>query len=204
MRHLARLALPLVLLGACATAQVDLEEPRRVVGSEAGVRVNAEIRGEEISPGSPLAVTYEVSNERNVDIAIADLIPTTTWDADSRVLTLHVGSEVPGEQLLPRLLVLKAGEKRTFTTTARLAMVPPAPSADPRQPRGAELRIKVNFLADLAPFAALIGIPERAVNDPQLADQLFPLWIDRNEAVYTGTVPVRFGVARTAVPAPPR
>jgi hypothetical protein len=195
-----KLSLPLValLLSGCASTAVDMNEPRRIVGTEELVRVNAQVTGDEIRPGSKIPITYEVTNMRPASIAIAELVPVTTYDAETHTFTVTVGSEVPGNELLPRLVEIAPGATQTFHAVANIngVMLPPTL---PSSPQSAGLRLKVNFLGDTQPFRALIGIPERAVADSALADTLFPLWLERNEIVYTNSVPMRWG-ARKAEP----
>jgi hypothetical protein len=99
--------------------------------------------------------------------------------------------------LLPRLIVIEPGEKKSFSALARLLYVSPPRTADPylhSTPAG--FRLKLNFLGETEPFRDLIGIKEVAVADSKLADQLFPIWLERNEVVYTNAIPMRWA-ART-------
>jgi hypothetical protein len=180
----------LLLLAGCATQTVNMAEPRRIVGTESSVRVDAQVMAEEVGPGGQIAINYEITNNRPDPIAIAELVPDTSYDQESHTFTVQIGSEVPGNQLLPRLVEIGPGEKKSFSTAARFHFVLPAGS-DIKAPPPAGLRLKVNFLDDVTPFRELIGISERAVADSQLADRLFPLWLERNEIVYTNSVPVR-------------
>lgn len=183
----------LILLGACATAPpVDMAEPRRIVGTENAVRIDAQVIGDEAAPGAQIPVTYEITNQRSTPIAVADIVPETSFDVESRTITLSIGSEVPGNELVPRLVMIAPGEKRTFTAAARLRHVLPINSADPRQRAlPAEFRLRVHFLGDVEPFRRLIGIDQVAIADARLADELFPVWLEKNEVVYTNSIPMR-------------
>lgn len=179
-----------LLLAGCAASTVDMDEPRRIVGTENNVRVDAQVIGDTARPGAQIPITYEVTNLRSTPIAIAELVPDTSYDRETHTFTVNIGSEVPGNELLPRLVEIRPGEKKTFTIAARTHFVLPAGAAVKAQPP-AGLRLKVNFLGDTAPFRQLIGIRERAVADRELADRLFPLWLERNEIVYTNAIPMR-------------
>ena len=179
---------------ACTSAPVDMTAPRRVVGTESAVRVDAEIRGEEIRPGSPVPITYEITNQRDQTIAVAEVVSVTTYDSETQTITVNIGSEVPGLELLPHLITIAPGEKKSFSTAARVAAVTQVGAAGPRARYSAGLRLKVNFLGDTTPFAELLNIPEKAVADAKRADALFGVWLDRNEVVYTNAVPMRFSL----------
>ncbi|HEU4887989.1 MAG TPA: hypothetical protein VFV49_08895 [Thermoanaerobaculia bacterium] len=184
----------LLLLTACAsTTAVDMAEPRRIVGTENSVRVDAQVSADHVAPGAHIPITYEITNQRDTEIAIAELIPDTTYDAETRMFTVSIGSEVPGNTMLPRLITNGPGEKKSFSTLARLMYITPPRTVDPIiRTATAEFRLKLNFLGDTEPFRELIGIKEVAVADTQLADKLFPLWLERNEVVYTNAIPMRW------------
>ncbi|HEX8251730.1 MAG TPA: hypothetical protein VF846_01180 [Thermoanaerobaculia bacterium] len=178
----------LLLCGCVSAPAIDMDEPRRIVGTENSVRVDAQVAAEEARPGAQIPITYEVTNLRSTPIAIAEMVPETSYDAEANTITVSIGSEVPGNQLLPRLIEIPPGGKKSFSTAARLQYVVP-PTASLRPPPAA-FRLKVNFLGDTAPFRQLIGMKENAISDPQLADTLFPLWLERNEVVYTNSIPM--------------
>jgi hypothetical protein len=188
--------LVLLFLTACSTAAVDMSEPRRVVGTESMVRVDAEI-SDAARAGAPIGITYEITNQRSTAIAVADILPETTFDAETRTVTVNIGAEVPGTTILPRLVQIAPGEKKSFSTSARITRMMPAQTADPRRTPATLLRLKVNFLGDTAPFAELIDITEKAIADAKRADELFPVWLEKNEVVYTNAVPVQLTSVRT-------
>jgi hypothetical protein len=182
----------LFLAAGCASTAVDMDEPRRIVGTEESVRIDAQVMGDSARPGGTIPVTYEITNHRATSIAIADIVAETSYDAETNTITVNLGSEVPGNELLPRLVEIAPGEKKTFTTAARLRNLVPMLTADPiKPPPAASFRLKLNFLGDTEPFRALIGI-EHALADAKLADQLFPLWLESNEIVYTNSIPMRW------------
>ncbi len=191
LRVLLMLLLP-VAAGCATLPPVDMSAPRRVVGTESAVRIDAEVVGDEMRAGVPLPITYEITNQRSVQIAIADIVSETTYDEESNTLTVNIGSEVPGSTLLPRLIAIAPGEKKTFSTTARLANLITRPLANPQRRQSLALRIKVNFLGDTTGLDDLITMTEKAVADARRADEVFPVWLERNEAVYTNTIPMRW------------
>jgi hypothetical protein len=180
---------------ATTPGKINMKEARRMVGTENGVRVDAEIYGEEMIQGASVAIKYEITNQRPTPILIADLIAQSTYDPDTRIVTIDIGSEIPGAELLPRLISIPSGERRTFNTGAHINIRLPPNS--PWTPKPRALQLRVNFLSDPAPFAMLIDIPERAVRDKKLADELFPKWVEGNETVTTNALPMRWQGPRT-------
>ena len=171
----------------------NLGEARKVVGNESGIMVNAEIyNSAQIDASSTVIVVCEIENRRHESIAIADIIPVSTYDAESRTITVQLGSEVPGTQLVPRLLEVKPGETRKLTLGAHMNVQ--IPHLGPMLAIPRELQVKVNFLGDARPFAKLVDIPEKAVHDPDLANELFAKWVEGNEAVLTNAVPVHWSL----------
>ncbi|HSY49851.1 MAG TPA: hypothetical protein VLC46_13640 [Thermoanaerobaculia bacterium] len=198
----------LLLAAACNTTAppvpaskpgtVDMKEPRRMVGTESNVRVDAEIYGEDLVQGASIAIKYDITNERSSAILIADLIPQTNYDPETRTVTIDIGSDIPGEQFLPRLVSVPSGERRSFKTGAHINIQLPVSSSS-SVPRPKALQIRVNFLGNPAPFVKLIDIPEKAIHDPQLAAELFPKWVEGNETVTTNALPMRWRGSRSGV-----
>ena len=197
---------PLVVLlaaGCASTAPVDMTEPRRLVGTEADVRIDAQIFSDRLAPSVQIPLKYDITNQRAQTIAFADLVPEVTYDPDTQTVTVGLGSEVPGAEFVPRLVTIPPGEKRTFSAVARVRLVVARP-ATPNTPLPRALRVKLSFLGDTSPFVQLITMEERAVRDPRLADELFPIWVERNETVYTNSVPMRWIHSAEPDPISPR
>jgi hypothetical protein len=58
-----------LIAGASLAARVDLTDPRRALGREDNIRVDAQITQETISSSVPLNVTYQVENLTQAPIA---------------------------------------------------------------------------------------------------------------------------------------
>ena len=198
--------LPLVLfVVACASSSkpVDMTQPRRVLGTEADVRLDALVYSDRLSESTSIPITYDITNHRSSTILVADMLPLATYDPETLTVTVALGSEIPGENFLPRLIAVRPEEKKSFTTVAHVAIV--ARPGTPWSPRPNQVRIKLNFLGDTKPFAQLVDIHEKAVYDPKLAADLFTKWVDGNETVLTNTLPMRWtggGVGAAVTDAP--
>jgi hypothetical protein len=189
-----RASIPLLFLifAACATTQpVNMSEPRRIVGTENDVRIDAEVYGDTLSPNVNIPIKYDITNHRSTTILVADLLLNATYDPDTLTVTVDIGSEIPGAQFLPRLISIPSGGRKSFTAAAHVAILH-NPNATPFAPRPSALRLRVNFLGDTKPFMKLIDIPEKTVHDPELANSIFTTWVEKNETVMTNTLPMRW------------
>lgn len=190
----ASTALLLFTLAACTSIQpVDMSEPRRVVGTENDVRIDAEIFGDTLSSSVSIPIKYDITNNRSSTILVADLLLNATYDPESLMVTIDIGSEIPGAQFLPRLISIPSGGKKSFHGSARVSILHGS-STTPFSPRPNKLRLRVNFLGETKAFESLIDIPEKAVHDPALAEALFTKWVEGNETVVTNTLPMRWRV----------
>jgi hypothetical protein len=190
MRRFVAPAFFLLVLACSSTKPVDMSEPRRVVGTDNDVRIDAEVYGDRLGPNVTLPVKYDVTNNRTTTILIADLLPESSYDPESHTVTISIGAEIPGAEFLPRLIPVRPGERKSFSTAAHVTIA--ATPASPWVVRPNALRLKVNFLGDPVPFEKLISIPEKAVHDPDLATALFTKWVEGNETVTTNTLPMRW------------
>lgn len=189
----------LSLVVGCSTASVDMEEETRVLGVENGVRVDALFFGLTGSGRSAtVSINYEVENQRSEPIAFAEVVPISSFDGESGTFTVIVGSEVPGHQMLPRLIELKPGERKSFSTSARLIVQTLDPEYRGLPPR--DIQLKVVYLEDVEPFRELVGISEVSVSDAKRADELFLPWVETTRSVTTNAVPLRSSRTTETVP----
>lgn len=198
-KYLTAVALALIAT-AVSAAHVDLRDPRRALGREDDVRVDALLTQANINAGSSLNVTYQIQNLSPVAIAFADKVSEASWDAESQTITLSLGAEIPPGPSMPRLVVIQPGEKRVFRGRAMASIpIPAARSPWTRVPRF--VQIKVNILRNVTPFAALIAQQSQSETAPALPNDIFDRWIDSNDAVYLNPIPVRWSADRPRIAA---
>jgi hypothetical protein len=188
----------LVVVSGCATSQktVDMQDARRVVGTENEVRVDAEVYGDRLNTSTTLPIKYDITNQRSQPILVADIVPDASYDDETQMVTISIGSEVPGNVIVPRLIQIGPGEKKSFNTAAHIAIRAVSVNSPwVRHPNA--VRIRVNFLDDTAPFQQLIAIKETGIISKQLANALFSKWIEDNETVTTNALPMAWAGART-------
>jgi len=179
-RSLWFLAISLIATVATA-AHVDMKDPRRAVGTDEGVRIDALLSSEFVSARSLIGITYQIQNLSPHTIAIADRVAEASFDSESSTMTLAVGSEVPAAGEMPRLVLIHSGEKKTLSAGAIARW-----SLRARQlARLVFVQIKVNVLRDAAPFA---NVGERQ----KLSDEQFDQWLKVNEAITLNAIPVRY------------
>jgi len=179
MRRSTWLVIALVCGNAFA-ATVDMKNERRAVGTSDGVRIDAQLVSETVTPHVPIGVTYQIENLTAKTIAIADKFCDTTYDPESRTMTLAVGWEIPNDGTMPHIEVIPPGEKRTFKAGASFTG-----RAIPRY-----IQIRVNVLRDAAAFVAVS-------EHRQLDDAQFNRWIDSIESIDMNVIPVRYRPAIT-------
>jgi hypothetical protein len=190
-----------VLLLASSTlraAGVDLKDPRRALGREDDIKVDAQILQETLSPGSPISVTYQVENLTPSPIAIADKVADATFDADSQTITFSIGAEVPQGTAMPHLATIAPGQTRAFRIGASpQVMVANAKSPWEHVPRF--VQIVVNVLHDVKPFAKLIAQQTQSAAAPQLPNDLFDAWVASVSSVELNVLPVRWSNERQGI-----
>ena len=83
-------AVTLLTSAAAHAAHVDFKDPRRALGREDDIKVDAEMIQETLSPGSTICITYQVENLTPSPIAIADKVMAASFDPDSQTVTLEL------------------------------------------------------------------------------------------------------------------
>jgi hypothetical protein len=188
---------PFFAAGAAATliaasamaAHVDFRDPKRALGREGDIRVDAELTQDTISQSSPINVTYQIENFSRTAVAIADKVFDTHFDVDARTITLSIGAEVPPGPNMPHLVIIRPGEKRVLAGGALVHIATP----DFRTPFTAiprYIRIQVTLLRDIGPFASLIERQSRATAPVPLPNDVFDRWVENSASVLLNTIPV--------------
>ncbi|HEV7426766.1 MAG TPA: hypothetical protein VGQ46_10395 [Thermoanaerobaculia bacterium] len=172
-------------------AGVDFKDPRRAVGREDDIRVDAEVLQETLSPGSPISVTYQIENMTSSPIAIADKVADATFDADSQTITMSIGAEIPQGTAMPHLTTIAPGQKRAFRIGAS-AQVLVSNTRGPLAHVPRFVQIVVNVLRDLKPFAKLIAQQAQSAAAPPLPNDLFDTWVASVSSVELNVLPVRW------------
>lgn len=181
-----------VLLTAAVAqaARVDMKDPRRALGSDDDVRIDAEVPRDTVSPDSPISVTYQVENLSSGWIAIADKVSDLSYDPESRTITLSLGAEVPANTL-PHLTAIAPGEKKTFIGGAVGHIAVPSRGPFTAAPR--YVQIKVNVLRDLTAFRVVLEKQAQAAAPPvAMTAAMFDAWLDASDSILLNTIPVRW------------
>jgi hypothetical protein len=197
-------AVIVVLYAAGARADgVDMSDPRRALGREDDIRVDAQLVQDTISSSSPLNVRYQIQNFTQRPVAVADRISDVTYDAETATITLSIGAEVPHDGAMPHMVLVGPGEKKVLKSGGVVQVaVPSVRSPFIVVPRF--VQIKVNVLRDLAPFSELIAGQESAKVAPQLTDAQFDRWIEANDAIFLNAIPVRWQAGSRGISAADR
>jgi hypothetical protein len=192
---LALLATLALSTPAAHAASIDMDDPRRALGREGDVRIDAQLMRDTVSPGSPIAITWQVQNLSTEPIAVAPNVADTSYDEDSRTVTLAIGSEVPPDGEMPQMTLIPAGAKKTFRTAA----MPALPASVLRRAFAAAPRfvqVKVAVMRDVRPFLTLIQTTQRAGTTQRLSDELFDKWFECNDTILLNSLPVMFAPAQ--------
>lgn len=171
-----------VLISTAANAaSVDMKEPRRAVGREDDIRIDATLTQETISANSAIGVTWQIENLTSEPIAVADKVVDVSYDTETRTITFAIGSEVPNATM-PHLTIIAPGQKRVLTAGGIAhIMMPRARTPWVATPK--LVQIKVNVLRDVKPFA-------NVATSQTISDDLFDTWVDANDSILLNALPV--------------
>ena len=184
----AILAAIILLHAAAASAgAIDMNDPRRTVGREDDVRIDAQLVQDTVSPGTPIGIAWQIENFSSSAVAVANKVVDATYDQDTRTITVSIGSEVPDDGKMPHVVTIAPGEKKVFHIGATPMLGGAAARSSLAAPR--YVQVKVSILRDLEPFAK--------INTAQtLSDEQFDKWFEANDTIFLNAVPVRFSARR--------
>jgi hypothetical protein len=185
---LTAVAVSLFGAGIAAAAHVDFNDPRRALGRDGDIRVDAQLAQDAISANSPITVTYQIENLSKATIAIADKIADTDFDLESLTVTLSIGSEIP-PGTMPHLVTVHPGEKRVLTSGALLHVaVPNVRTRWAAVPRF--VQVKVTVLKDVTAFAGLIEQQNHNAAPIALPNSMFDRWVESSDSILLNAIPV--------------
>lgn len=180
--------------GAMA-ARVDFNDPRRALGRQDDIRVDAELGQDTLAPNAPITVTYQIANLSKSTVAIADKVTDASFDPDTLTVTLSLGAEVPPGPNMPHLVLISPGQKRVLTAGALLHItVPNIRTPFVAVPR--YVQIKVNVLRDVAPLAKLVKRQAKSDLPVPLPNDMFDRWVNNSSSIFLNTLPVYWNGAR--------
>jgi len=186
----------LMLTGAAANAaHVDMKDPRRALGRDDDVRIDAQLFQDTLEANGPISITYQVENLSNAPIAIADRVVDVDFNRDDAMVTVSIGAEVPAAKTLPHLVVIAPGEKKTFKSGGSVRGVPGARGPFASVPHAVQIR--VNILRDIGAFREAIVAQQQPNAAVAVTDEMFDRWIDSNDAIPLNALPVKWSAIQT-------
>lgn len=175
---------------ALHAASIDMNDPKRALGREGDVRIDAQLVRDTVTPGTPIGITYQIQNLSDTSVAIAAKVTDASYDEDSRTISISLGAEVPPDGNMPQMIVIAPGEKKVLqagaTPALRSTTMRSALAAMPRY-----VQLKVAILRDLKPFAKLIEKQDGRTKH-RLNDEQFDQWFSSNDTIYLNSVPVHY------------
>ena len=183
-------AVMLTAASAVAAPRVDMKDPRRALGREDDVRIDAQLLQDTLQPNGPIAVTYQVENLSNAPIAIADKVSDVDFDPSDVTITLTIGSEALFSKTLPHLVVIAPGEKKTFKAGGTVHGVVNAHGPFAVVPH--RVAIRVNVLRNIAVFRQAIAEQLQPNAAVVVTNEMFDRWMDSNDSIELNALPVRW------------
>jgi hypothetical protein len=201
----AALLLVAAALGACSSgASVDLSEPTRLLGRSEQVRIDAQLTGDHFNPGQLVAIRWDVTNERDEPIFVAEVVPRAFHDPGTGVVTIEIGSALPPEGAA-KIARIASGERKSFSAGVRMpravAVRRDEPCVDsqqsgPQPPR--QIRAELHFLRELPQSGRFSLTSDGVLQEAETAPELFDFWVERNESLTTNAIPIYWGRLRSS------
>lgn len=176
--------------GAPSATSIDMNDPRRALGREGDVRIDARLVHDTVTAGAPIGVTWQIQNFTDSPVAVAPRVVEVSYDAESRTITVAIGSEVPDGGRMPLMMVVAAGEKKVFHSAAMLAARGGVRATGARA--SSLVQVKVSILRDIEPFMSLIRKQTPASVPERLSDELFEQWFESTDTILLNTLPVHW------------
>ncbi len=172
-------------------ATIDMNDPRRALGREDDVRIDAQLLNDTVTPGAPIGVTWQIQNFTDTPVAVATKVCDASYDPDSRTITVAIGSEVPADGTMPQMIVIAPGEKKVFRAAAT-PVISPAASRSERGNAPRFVQVKVSILRKLEPFLNLIKRQSPTAKPEPLSDELFDQWFESTDTIFLNSLPVQW------------
>jgi hypothetical protein len=173
-----------------AAASIDMDDPRRALGREGDVRIDAQLMRDTIVGGAAVIITCQIQNLSPSSIAVATRVADASYDEDDRTIVFSVGSEVPPDGNMPPMTLIAPGEKKVFNASAIPALrASVMRTSFPIVPRS--VQVKVAILRDVRPYLPLIQKQDGRTKQ-RLSDELFERWFESNDTIYLNAIPVRY------------
>jgi len=180
----------MLTVASALAAHVDMKDPRRALGRDDDVRIDAQLLQDTLQPNGPIAVTYQVENLSNAPIAIADRVSDVDFNPDDSTITLTIGSEALSTKTLPHLAVIAPGEKKTFKAGGTVHGVLNAHGPFAVVPH--TVAIRVNVLRDISVFRQAIAAQQQPNAAVAVTNDMFDHWMDANDSIELNDLPVHW------------
>lgn len=186
----------LMLAGAAANAaHVDMKDPRRALGRDDDVRIDAQLFQDTLEANGPISVTYQIENLSNSPIAIADRITDVDFNRDDATITLSIGAEALTAKTLPHLVIIAPGEKKTFKSGGTVRGVQSSRGPFASVPHAVQIR--VNIVRDIGAFREAIVAQQQPNAAVAVTNEMFDRWIDSNDSIALNALPVKWSASQS-------
>jgi hypothetical protein len=185
-----------MLAGAAANAaHVDMKDPRRALGRDDDVRIDAQLFQDTLEANGPISITYQIENLSSTPIAIADRVVDVDFNRDDAMVTVSIGAEALTTKTLPHLVIVAPGEKKTFKSGGTVRGVQSARGPFVSVPHAVQIR--VNILRDIGAFRKAIVAQQQPNAAVAVTDEMFDRWIDSSNSIDLNALPVKWSASQS-------